>query len=539
VGLDKQSRNMEASVSTEQEEIKMLKAKLAHAEQKANDLQNVFENILESTLAGYWDWDIPKGTKYLSPSLKSMFGYQDHEIENTPEAWQRIIHPDDLPGVMEVFDKHVQTQGIFPYDNEVRYYHKDGSIVWVYCRGKVIEWDKNNQPVRMVGCHINITALKRAEEKMKSMKNDLLVSMERFRVAQTAAKIGVWDWNVMDNTLELDEVMYDLYGIPSTERNDAFKCWQMGVHSEDLERCNNEVELALLGVTDFDSEFRIIWPDKSLHWIKAVARVQRDEDGNPLRMIGTTWDITKEKVNRDRNLQSMQKLEAKNQELQQFAYIASHDLQEPLRTITSMNDIIIKMYSKDLDDEAKKMMGFVSQAGIRMRNLVRGLLDYSRLGKNQTVEYIDCNKLLQEVQDDLSVAIENKGALIKVNKLPKLMGFKTELRLLFENLINNAMKFQKEGEIPKIKVSCSSDLNRWKFAIKDNGIGIPEEYKEKIFVIFQRLHDKNTYEGTGLGLAHCKKIVELHNGNMWVESILDEGSTFYFEIAKNLENAQT
>ena len=140
--------------------IEQLKAELL-------DKHNIIHNILESSMAGYWDWYIQEDYEYLSPTFKLMFGYEDHEIPNTPDSWHKIIHPEDLPGVFEIYEKHVQSKGKIPYDNEVRYFHKDGSIIWVFCRGKIIEWDEEGKPVRMVGCHIDITALKTIEEKQQ------------------------------------------------------------------------------------------------------------------------------------------------------------------------------------------------------------------------------------------------------------------------------------------------------------------------------------------------------------------------------------
>ena len=146
------------------QDVIQLKNEVAALRQQLQDKKLIFSTILESTLAGHWDWHIQDDYEYMSPTLKKMFGYEDHELPNKPEAWQKIIHPDDLPAVFAVFDKHVASKGKVPFNNEVRYYHKNGSIVWVYCKGEVIEWDAAGNPVRMVGCHVDITKIKRAEE---------------------------------------------------------------------------------------------------------------------------------------------------------------------------------------------------------------------------------------------------------------------------------------------------------------------------------------------------------------------------------------
>lgn len=161
----------------------------------SGDLGMLLTELMDSTLAGWWDWDIPNDIEYMSPGFKRMFGYQDHEIKNTPEWWQTNIHQDDLPGVFEVFEKHVQSKGEIPYDNTVRYYHKDGSIVWVYCRGKVIEWDDMGNPIRMIGTHVNITQeralAQQLEEKIEELQsiNDLMVDRE-IKMKELKARIS-------------------------------------------------------------------------------------------------------------------------------------------------------------------------------------------------------------------------------------------------------------------------------------------------------------------------------------------------------------
>ena len=163
------------------------------------------------------------------------------------------------------------------------------------------------------------------------------------------------------------------------------------------------------------------------------------------------------------------------------------------------------------------------------------MLDYSRLGQSAEIKEIDCNKLVHNVCDDLSYLIESSNAKIHVAELPTLRGYETELRLLFQNLIANAIKFRKPNVEPEISITVEKYKKKWKFEVKDNGIGIDHDYFQKIFNIFQRLHRSSEYDGTGIGLAHCRKIVELHNGEIGVESELDKGSTFYFIINTNLE----
>ncbi|MEO9893975.1 ATP-binding protein [Aurantibacter sp.] len=231
---------------------------------------------------------------------------------------------------------------------------------------------------------------------------------------------------------------------------------------------------------------------------------------------------------------SFEHINSKNKELEQFVYIASHDLQEPLRTISSFSQLLDKQYNGQLDETGNQSLHFISQATSRMQYLVKDLMDYSRLGSDKYTELIDCDELLLGVQNDLSELVKDTKTNLVINKLPEVSGYKTSLGLLFQNLINNAMKFQNPGVKPTVEVFMMEDPVFWKFGIKDNGIGIAPQHQEKIFSIFKRLHTKKAYEGTGIGLAHCLKIVEMHGGSIHVESEINKGSTFYFTLAKKL-----
>ena len=225
-------------------------------------------------------------------------------------------------------------------------------------------------------------------------------------------------------------------------------------------------------------------------------------------------------------------LKFKNKELEEFTYITSHDLQEPVRTIVSLIEMISESYTDELDDQGQEMMKYIISAGYRMKALILGLLDYSRLGREREVTWINCQDLIDEVNQDLSASIDESDASISYHDLPEIQGYRTELRLLFQNLISNAIKFRKSDQKPIIEVTCSSDTKQWKFCVADNGIGIPAKNKTQIFKIFQRLHARDEYEGYGLGLTHCRKIIELHHGKIWVNSQLNKGSKFYFTIPK-------
>ena len=223
-------------------------------------------------------------------------------------------------------------------------------------------------------------------------------------------------------------------------------------------------------------------------------------------------------------------LKIKNQELEQFAYVASHDLQEPLRTTTGFVELIQKQYYGKLDAKADKYLEFIVDASQRMRVLIKDLLDFSRIGANGELERVDCNIIMKNVLSDIMVAIDEAGACVEFEALPVIIGDPTEVKILFQNLLTNAIKFRKKDTPPTVHVQAEKRKGYWEFAFKDNGIGIEKQYSQRIFDIFQRLNTRSEYAGSGIGLSHCKKIVELHNGKIWFESIPGEGSTFYFTL---------
>jgi len=240
------------------------------------------------------------------------------------------------------------------------------------------------------------------------------------------------------------------------------------------------------------------------------------------------YDVTERKGVERALREKTEELARSNEDLEQFAYVASHDLQEPLRTVTSYVQLLSKRYKGKLDADADQFIGFAADGAVRMWNLVNDLLTYSRVGKGgNELEPTDSEAALAESVKDLKVAIEEKGALVTHDPLPMVMADRPQLEQLFRNVIGNAIKFH-GSEPPHVHISASRNGNGWTFSVRDNGIGIAPEYSDRIFLIFQRLHSREEYPGTGIGLAVCKKIVERHGGRIWVKSDVGKGATFYF-----------
>jgi PAS domain S-box-containing protein len=232
--------------------------------------------------------------------------------------------------------------------------------------------------------------------------------------------------------------------------------------------------------------------------------------------------------------QAVKDLERSNQELEQFAYIASHDLQEPIRMVMLYTQMLRDRYKDIFDSEAKIHLNFLEEGSVRMYNLINDLLEYSRISSRSVAyEQTDCNMVVREVVNDLKYSIEQERATVLYDNLPSIVCNKTQIRQLFQNMISNALKFRNENA-PVINVKCESNNGNWLFSIRDNGIGIDRRHFERIFVIFQRLHSRDKYPGTGIGLAICKKIVERHGGHIFVNSEIGKGSVFYFTIPQKV-----
>jgi light-regulated signal transduction histidine kinase (bacteriophytochrome) len=229
-----------------------------------------------------------------------------------------------------------------------------------------------------------------------------------------------------------------------------------------------------------------------------------------------------------------------NRDLQQFAYVASHDLKEPLRMVSSYLQLLNKSLNGKLDTEQKEFMNYISSGADRMNALIRDLLNYSRIMKDPaSLQKIDCNNILEIVKQNLTAIIEETGTEIKSTKLPVITGIESQLIQLFQNLIANAIKFRKKDTTSQIDIKAVSEPHEWLFSVKDNGLGIAPQFKDKIFIIFQRLHNNADYPGTGIGLSVCKKIVELYGGKIWFDSMPGEGTTFYFTIPKVIRPSES
>jgi len=273
--------------------------------------------------------------------------------------------------------------------------------------------------------------------------------------------------------------------------------------------------------------------DGSRFWGNVTITAVRDAADQHVGFTKVTRDLT-EKREQDKAIRDYSRqLEQKNKELEQFVYVASHDLQEPLLTVTNFINLFKEEYSDKLDEQAFTYLNYINQSSERMKDLIRGLLDYARLGrKSEQLHPVDCNVIMDSVRLDLAASIQKNHAVVKYEQLPEIVGDKTQIRQLFQNLVSNGLKFSRAGIVPEVVVAASELEDGWMFSVQDNGIGMEAKYLDKIFIIFQRLNTRTAFEGNGIGLAQCKKIVELHKGKIWVTSDPGAGSVFWFTLNK-------
>jgi len=285
-------------------------------------------------------------------------------------------------------------------------------------------------------------------------------------------------------------------------------------------------------------EKRYIRKNGAIVWVGLSVALACDPSGTPQYEIALFDDITERKKAEAALREAHEELKRSNGELEQFAYVASHDLQEPLRMVSSYTQLLMRRYGDKLDGDAKEFTAFIVDGATRMKQLIEDLLAYSRVGtRDRNFKPAEAESSLRRALTNLRAAIQDSGAAVTQDKLPTIPCDEVQLAQLFQNLIGNALKFRKPDAAPAVHVGAADQGAEWEFTVRDNGIGIEPQYFERIFMVFQRLHDKGEYPGTGIGLAIVKKVVERHGGRIWVQSQPGAGTTFHFTMPKEREAA--
>jgi PAS domain S-box-containing protein len=407
--------------------------------------------------------------------------------------------------------------------------HKpDGTLTWISINSEPIFENSTKKPTAVVASFVDITEIKQTSLRFQAIFN----SMYQF--------IGLME---PDGTLiEANRTALEFAGIRAEEviGKKFWDTYWWSTTTETRQKLQESVQRAARGeFIRYDVEVR--GGGDSLVMIDFSIKPVFNEKQEVVMLIPEGRDISDQKK-MERLLQETnqtlerkaQALETSNKELEHFAYVASHDLQEPLRTITNFMQLLVRKYETHLPDEALQYVTRVANAASRMKTLILDLLEYARIGQHaDALEWVDCNDLVRTVIANAEGYSKETNGEIRFSDLPTIRSFRPLLMQLFQNLIGNGLKYNK-SQTPQVEISCSEMLSEWKFCVKDNGIGIDPEFNEKIFIIFQRLHSREEFSGTGIGLSICRKIVEQHEGRIWVESAPGQGSAFFFTISKHL-----
>jgi PAS domain S-box-containing protein len=350
-------------------------------------------------------------------------------------------------------------------------------------------------------------------------------SKERFQSAFIYAPIGMAIVRLDGRILRVNPALCRMMGYSEAEL--LRMTWATLIHPDD-----RPAVAAHERATGPERQMRLLHKQGRVVQVLWNSSLVRNVVGKPQYRIDQVVDITESKQAEERIRQYAADLEKSNRDLQHFAYVASHDLQEPLRMIRGFLELLARRYEQKLDATAQEYIGYAVDGATRMQNLIRGLLAYSRVGtRGKSFAPVDSEMAFNQALLNLQVALRETGASVTHGSMPVVVADDTQLTQLFQNLIGNAVKFR-SPESPQIHVSVGDKKDVWQFAVKDNGIGFNLQHAERIFQMFQRLHGPAKYPGTGIGLAICKRIIERHGGQIWAESEPEKGATFYFSIPK-------
>jgi PAS domain S-box-containing protein len=375
-------------------------------------------------------------------------------------------------------------------------------------------------PTRVVG---------EVEKTLGELFDKVQSSESKYRSLVSNIPDVTWTADRHGNTHFISPNVERIYGFNQEEIYKDPSLWFGRIHPDDLERVKDAFVSLFLDGGSFDVEYRLRRRDGEWIWLHDRAMGTYIRDG-VICADGLFTDITDRKHLEETLSEQTRELARSNAELEQFAYVASHDLQEPLRMVSSYMQLFSRRYKGMLDADADEFIAYAVDGATRMQRLISDLLMYSRVGnKGKEPQPTDCNTILKNALKNLQEAIRESCAKIDVSPMPTIMGDDVQLTQLFQNLIGNAVKFR-GGEPPRVSVGAELQGNFWLISVRDNGIGIEATNFERIFQIFQRLHSRTSYPGTGIGLAVCKKIVERHGGKIWVESESGKGTTFFFTI---------
>lgn len=480
-----------------------------------------FDLAVRGSSVGLWDWGMRDNAVYWSPRCYELLGIDP--TGHTPKIgdFRELQHPDDREAVAAAIQQHLKHRT--PYRIEHRIRHSDGHYIWAHSRGQAI-WDRDGVPQRMAGSIEDISERKRADEAWHR-------SEERYELAVRGTGVGLWDWDLISGTVFWSEQLKRLLAPGVDNPVQSIEGFAARIHEDDRERVLDLLNRHLAKQAEYRVEYRSCLPDGQVIWVHTRGQAVWDEAGNPVRMAGSCHDITERKEAEGRVLQQAGELQRTNRELEQYASVASHDLQEPLRKISSFGALLARDYAGDLDDRGRLLVDRMVDGAQRLRQLIQDLLDYSRSSNDvMRFEEVALKPLIADVCSDFELLIAETGATIECDSDSVVVADRLLLRQMFQNLLGNSLKYRSDATLHvRVSASLADGASFWHLSVRDNGIGFPSRHAKRVFEIFKRLHARDQYPGTGIGLALCQRIVERHGGKIWAESEPGDGTCIHID----------
>jgi PAS domain S-box-containing protein len=494
------------------------------AKRALRESEERFRQTFELAASGIAHVDLDGCFARVNRSLCRILGYTAEELAG--RSVKEISHPDDR-GVTDAERERMRSGATESVHFEKRYLRKDGVTVWVDLTVALVR-DADGEPQYEIAVFDDITERKRADAALRE-------SEARFRSLTELSSDWYWEQDGKFRFTLVSRGIQDSIGMPP---DDFFGKTRWDAPMIGVSEAEAAAHKALLEAHRPFEEFEYGRRDAQgeVRYISASGEPMLDEHGRFRGYRGIGRDITPRKTADAALRTANEELARSNAELEQFAYVASHDLQEPLRMVASYTQLLGRRYGDRLEGDAKEFMAFIVDGASRMKQLIEDLLAYSRVGtRGRDFRPVRLEAVVERARTNLRGALEESGGELTHEGLPVVEGDESQLVQLMQNLAGNALKFRGEAA-PRVHVSALEREDEYEITVRDNGIGIEPQYFERIFMVFQRLHDKGTYPGTGIGLAICKKVVDRHHGRIWVESSPGQGSRFHFTLPKKRGN---